>query len=48
MKKARVTTAIMAMAFVSLNAMSCKDSKNESSHDGMHSQMSDADYHDQQ
>jgi hypothetical protein len=31
MKKARVTTAIMVMAFVSLTAMSCKDSKNEES-----------------
>lgn len=29
MKKVRVTTAIMAMAFISLTAMSCKDGKNE-------------------
>ncbi len=29
MKKVRVTTAIMVMAFVSLTAMSCKDGKNE-------------------
>lgn len=37
MKKA--TTTILAMAFVSLSAMSCKDSKKDDSHDGMHSEM---------
>ncbi|WP_026450186.1 DUF3347 domain-containing protein [Aequorivita capsosiphonis] len=31
MKKVKVTTAIMAMAFVSLTAMSCKDGKTEHS-----------------
>ncbi len=46
MKKVRVTTAIMVMALVSLNAMSCKDVKSESSSDEMHSQMSDGDHHD--
>ncbi|PXX28171.1 DUF3347 domain-containing protein [Arenibacter sp. ARW7G5Y1] len=39
MKKARVTTAIMAMALVSLTAMSCKDSKNEESAAPMSSEM---------
>ena len=39
MKKVSVTTAIMVMTFVSLSAMSCKDSKKEHSVDGMHSEM---------
>lgn len=39
MKKARVTTAILAMAFVSLTAMSCKDSKKEESAAPMSSEM---------
>lgn len=39
MKKVKVTTAIMAMAFVSLTAMSCKDGKNENSENAMHSEM---------
>ena len=39
MKKVRVTTAIMAITFVSLSAMSCKDSKNENSEDVMHTEM---------
>jgi hypothetical protein len=39
MKKARVTTAILAMAFVSITAMSCKDSKNEESAAPMSSEM---------
>lgn len=41
MKKVRVTTAILAMAFVSLSAMSCKDGKTEEhSDDAMHSDLS--------
>ncbi|MCK7591296.1 DUF3347 domain-containing protein [Subsaxibacter sp. CAU 1640] len=39
MKKVKVTTAILAMAFVSLTAMSCKDGKKENSEDAMHSEM---------
>lgn len=46
MKKARVTTAILAMAFVSLTAMSCKDSKKEDSQDAMHSEMNEEGHHD--
>lgn len=45
MKKLRVTTAIMAMAFVSLTAMSCKDSKSEVSKDTMLSEMSSEEAH---
>lgn len=41
MKKVSVTTAIFAMAFVSLTAMSCKDSKKEDSNNVMHSEMSE-------
>ncbi len=44
MKKLKLTSAIMIMAVVSLNAMSCKDTKNESSTDNMHSQMTDVDH----
>ena len=39
MKKVRVTTTILAMAFVSLTAMSCKDSKKEESAAEMSSEM---------
>ncbi len=39
MKRVRVTTAIMAMAFISLTAMSCKDSKKEDSDDAMDTEM---------
>ncbi len=39
MKKVKVTTAILAMAFVSLTAMSCKDGKKENSEDAMHSEL---------
>lgn len=46
MKKVRVTTAIMVMAFVSLTAMSCRDNKKEESHDGMDSEMMDEGHHD--
>lgn len=46
MKKVRVTTAIMLMAFVSLTAMSCRDNKKEDSHDGMDSEMMDEGHHD--
>lgn len=45
MKKVRVTTAIMAMAFVSLTAMSCKDSKSEESKDAMHSELTSEEAH---
>ena len=40
MKKVRLTTTIMMMAFLSLTAMSCKDAKKENAHDStMHSEM---------
>ena len=40
MKKVKLTTAIMVMAFISLTAMSCKDVKKEDAHDDtMHSEM---------
>ncbi|MFL0351959.1 DUF3347 domain-containing protein [Xanthomarina sp. GH4-25] len=39
MKKVSVTTAIMVMTFVSLSAMSCKDSKKEHSEEAMNSEM---------
>jgi hypothetical protein len=40
MKKVRVTTAMIAMAFISLTAMSCKDGKTEHNEEaGMHSEM---------
>lgn len=46
MKKARVTTAILAMAFISLTAMSCKDGKKEDAQDEMHSEMNEEGHHD--
>jgi hypothetical protein len=39
MKKVRLTTAVLALAFVSLTAMSCKDNKKENM-DDMNSEMS--------
>ena len=39
MKKVSVTTVIMVMTFVSLSAMSCKDTKKDHSEDAMHSKM---------
>lgn len=39
MKNLKVTTAILAMAFLSLTAMSCKDTKKEAANDAMHSEM---------
>lgn len=39
MKKVRLTTTIMVMAFLSLTAMSCKDNKKQDSQDAMHSGM---------
>ena len=38
MKKVRVTTAILAMAFISLSAMSCRDNK-KGENDSMHSDL---------
>lgn len=46
MKKVRVTTAIMAMAFVSLTAMSCRDNKKGDGNDSMHSEMQEEGHHD--
>ena len=46
MKKLSITTAILAMAFVSLTAMSCRDNKRGDSHDGMNSEMMDEGHHD--
>lgn len=40
MKKVRVTTTILTMAFVSLTALSCKDGKKESMDGDSHSEMS--------
>jgi uncharacterized protein YhaN len=39
MKKVRLTTTIMVMAFLSLTAMSCKDNKKQDSSDALHSEM---------
>ncbi|MEN3322214.1 DUF3347 domain-containing protein [Mariniflexile soesokkakense] len=40
MKKVKVTTGILAMSFLSLTAMSCKDAKNENNNvDGQHTEM---------
>ncbi|WP_330441474.1 DUF3347 domain-containing protein [Flavobacterium sp. C4GT6] len=49
MKNVKVTTAILAMAFVSLTAMSCKDGKKENLEDARHSEMSseEGDHHDE-
>ncbi len=41
MKKARVTTTVLALAFISLMAMSCRDTKKDDTHDGMHSEMNE-------
>ena len=46
MKKVRVTTAIMAMAFLSLTAMSCRDNKKGEDSDSMHSEMREEGHHD--
>lgn len=47
MKKVSVTTAIMVMAFLSLTVVSCRDNKNQDSHDdGMNSEMMDEGHHD--
>jgi len=40
MKKIRLTTTIMVMAFLSLTAMSCKDSKKEKVNEESHTEMS--------
>ena len=40
MKKVKLTITIMVMAFVSLTAMSCKDSKKDDTSDTIHSEMS--------
>lgn len=45
MKKVRITTAIMAMAFLSLSAMSCRDTKKDDSHHRMDSEMMDDGHH---
>ncbi len=45
MKKVRITTGILAMAFISLTAMSCNDGKKGESNDAMHSEMSSEDGH---
>src|SRR5690625_6718578 len=39
MKKVRLATTIMVIAFLSLTAMSCKDNKKQDSQDAMHSGM---------
>ncbi|SRX54838.1 MULTISPECIES: DUF3347 domain-containing protein [Aequorivita] len=47
MKNLKVATAIVAMAFVSLTTMSCRDTKKEDLHDdGMHSEMPEEGNHD--
>lgn len=47
MKNLKVTAGILAMSFLSLTAMSCKDGKKEGSNDEMHSEMNhdDSDGH---
>ncbi|MGB3343539.1 MAG: DUF3347 domain-containing protein [Aequorivita sp.] len=45
MKKVRITTAIMALAFLSLTAMSCRDTKREDSRHRMDSEMMDDGHH---
>lgn len=45
-KKVRVTTAIMAMAFLSLIVMSCRDTKKEEVNDSMNSEMPEERNHD--
>ena len=39
MKNLKITTAILAIAFISLTAMSCKDNKKEDANNDMHSEM---------
>ncbi len=46
MKKVSMTTVIMAMAFIGLTAMSCRDTKKEEVNDSMHSEMPEEDHHD--
>ncbi len=46
MKKLRVTTAILAMAFISLIAMSCRDNIKEEENDSIHSEMQEEGHHD--
>ncbi len=46
MTNLKVTTTVLALAFISLTAMSCKDNKKENMDDDMHSEMSnDGDNH---
>jgi len=45
-KKLRVTITIMTMAFISLTAMSCRDTKKEEVDDSMHSEMPEEGHHD--
>ncbi|MGJ8593772.1 MAG: DUF3347 domain-containing protein [Aquaticitalea sp.] len=40
MKKVKLTTTVLALAFISLTAMSCKDNKKENMDEDMHSEMS--------
>ncbi len=46
MKKVRVTTAIVAMAFLSLTVMSCRDTKKEEVNDSMNSEMQEEGHQD--
>ena len=39
MKNLKITTALLAIAFINLTAISCKDSKKEDSNNDMHSEM---------
>ncbi len=46
MKKLRVTTTVLALAFISLTAMSCRDTKKDDVNDDMHSEMNEEGHHD--
>lgn len=39
MKNVKVTTTILAMAFIGFTSVSCKENKNEENHNAMHSEM---------
>ncbi|MGM5469674.1 DUF3347 domain-containing protein [Flavobacteriaceae bacterium LMO-SS05] len=45
MKKLKVTTGILALAFVSLTVFSCKDNKKEATQDEMHSELTSENEH---
>lgn len=46
MNTIKVTTTVLAMAFVSLTAISCRDTKKDDVNDDMHSEMNEENHHD--